>query len=275
MLFLLLFLSHAQASEDPDELYRQGRFTEAEKEYAREDMDSPKDVRYRYNRGCAAFQNSDYKGAEAAFSSVLRRTEDREVRYKAAYNLGNTAFKQGDFESAVSHYGRAIQYDPENEDARYNMELALREVEKLKKKKSEEQEHHPHKDSQKQGDKKDKSDKEKKKESDKQSEDQEKGDKGEQAESGKEESPEKEKARPEREGKKSQQEASKDLSGELQPLQAMPDQEEDKEPEHPGSMLDKKKAEALLDNLKEDRSKVLRFQIPEDRRGGVPSGKDW
>jgi hypothetical protein len=40
-------------------------------------------------------------------------------------------------------------------------------------------------------------------------------------------------------------------------------------------MLDKKKAEALLDNLQEDRSRFLQFQIPEDKRTGVTSGKDW
>ena len=41
------------------------------------------------------------------------------------------------------------------------------------------------------------------------------------------------------------------------------------------AMMDKKKAEALLDNIKENRSKYLRFQVPREKRGGVPSGKDW
>jgi hypothetical protein len=54
----------------------------------------------------------------------------------------------------------------------------------------------------------------------------------------------------------------------------MSEPDEDQTPE-PGAVLDRKKAEALLDNLKEDRSKFLRFQIPEDKKQGVPSGKDW
>jgi len=47
--------ARSSAAETPDELYRKGRFSEAEKAYAGMDMDHPKDLRYRYNRGCAAW----------------------------------------------------------------------------------------------------------------------------------------------------------------------------------------------------------------------------
>jgi len=40
-------------------------------------------------------------------------------------------------------------------------------------------------------------------------------------------------------------------------------------------MMDRKKAEALLDNVKEDRSKYLELQTPKGKRRGVLSGKDW
>ncbi|MEE9566446.1 MAG: hypothetical protein V3W17_03005, partial [Desulfobacteria bacterium] len=89
-----IFLSRAIAAEHPDELYRQGYFAEAEEAYALLDMDHPDDVRYRYNRGCAAFEGLEYQAARAALSSVLRKAEDNEMRFKTAYNLGNTAFMQ-------------------------------------------------------------------------------------------------------------------------------------------------------------------------------------
>ncbi|MBW2208177.1 MAG: hypothetical protein JRG79_14805, partial [Deltaproteobacteria bacterium] len=82
-----LFLSRAIAAEHPDELYRQGYFEEAEEAYALLDMDHPDDVRYRYNRGCAAFQGLEYQAARAAFSSVLRKAENNEMRFRTAYNL--------------------------------------------------------------------------------------------------------------------------------------------------------------------------------------------
>jgi hypothetical protein len=55
----------------------------------------------------------------------------------------------------------------------------------------------------------------------------------------------------------------------------MPEKDEEQPPDQPGAILDRKKAEALLDNLEEDRSRFLRFQIPEDKKQGVQSGKDW
>ena len=215
------------ASEDPDELYRLGRFAEAEKIYADSDMDNPKDLRYRYNRGCANYQGADYKGAMAAFSSVLRRAQDSRTRLKAAYNLGNTAFKQGDFASAAAHYKKAVLIDPESENARYNLEIVLRRLEKQKKE-------------QKEGQKR----------------------------SGKEEN---KKDQP-KDGKKG---PPKDFSGDLQPREPLPQKEKDEGFGQAVSLMDRKKAEALLDNVKEDRSKYLEFQTPKGKRRGVLSGKDW
>jgi len=274
----LIISSQAVAAENPDELYRKGRFAEAEKVYARKDMDRPKDIRYRYNRGCAAYQNSDFKGAGAAFSSVLRRSEDEQVPFRAFYNLGNTSFKQGDFEAAVEQYRQALLCNPESEDARYNLELSLREQEKQKKKKGQDKQDQK-------GEKKDQSetgkkDKNKDKSSSKKSPDRKSSrekdkDKG-QGKSGKQDDSGKKKADRRGEAQKAEKQEPKNLSGELKPRQAMQgEQGENKPPDRAGAMLDRKKAEALLNNLKEDRSRFLRFQVPKDKKHGVPSGKDW
>ena len=269
--------SFAQAGENPDELYRQGRFGEAEKAYALSDMDNPKDIRYRYNRGCSAYQNSDFKGAKAAFSSVLRRTENEEIQFKAAYNLGNAAFKENDFETAVAQFKEALLSSPENEDAKHNLELSLRELEKLKKKKTEKQKKEGQKTPDQSKDEGDPSKSGEKAEDPdhKQAEAQDQKNGKAQKETDKQDGSEREKGERPDEGQKTEQESPKDLSGELTPLQAMPEQGKDQIPDQVGAMLDRKKAEALLDNLNEDRSRFLRFQIPEDKKRGAPSGKDW
>ena len=132
LLFMLL-QNVGLAADPPDKLYRQGRFEEAEKAYAKADMDHPKDIRFRYNRGCAAFQHGQYKEADAAFSSVMRRAKDSDVKFRAGFNLGNTAYKQGDYVSAAEHYKAALAANPDSADARYNFELSLRAIEKMKK----------------------------------------------------------------------------------------------------------------------------------------------
>ncbi len=275
-------VSPAQGAEDPDELYREGRFAEAQKIYAHSDMDHPKDLRYRYNRGCADYQAGDYKGAMAAFSSVLRRAEDKKIRFRAAYNLGNAAFKQGDAASAAEYYRQAIRIDPDQEHARHNLELALRKLEAQKKKKEEEKkssgQEEEKKAPQREGekgkgqeksspDRSSEKDDDQQKERDKKSagttpEEKKGGDEGEKPGQDQDQKPD--------------DESPKDLSGDLKPREALPEPSEEPEGVPPAvSLMDKKRAEALLDNVTEDRAKFLRLQMPEGSRRGVVSGKDW
>jgi Ca-activated chloride channel family protein len=248
-------------------------------------MDHPKDIRYRYNRGCAAYQRGDFQSATAAFASVMRRTEEKETRFRAAYNLGNAAFKQGEFASAADVYKEALLIRPEAEDARYNLELALREMEKLEKQKREQDQPQP---SKQEGQKEDGS------RSDQEEKDQDKpGEQGEKSETEKKE-PSRDK---QTEGQPTEQEEAKqertessgdhppqgeqtpmDLSGELAPMRQMEKdsgQDEKAESEASAAMIDRKKAEALLDNVQEDRSRFLQYQLSKEKRRGPQSGKDW
>ena len=280
----ILFLSLALpgltiAAENPDELYRQGRYAEAEQAYAQYDMDHPKDIRYRYNRGCATYRNSDYEGAMAAFASVLRRAKDDRMRFKAAYNSGNTAFKQGDFESAVAHYKQAIIYNPENEDARHNLELALIALAKSKKDESEKPTSQHQKNEEGQSDKKEdgKAQPPAKKDADReQSQTQNQQQSADQREPERQAGSKPDKEGDPDEGQKAELQPTKNFSGEPESPQALPhDQQGDNTGDSANPAIDKKMAEALLDNIKEDRSRFLRFQIPREKRHGVQSGKDW
>jgi Ca-activated chloride channel family protein len=274
----LSFTTQGLAAEDPDELYRQGRFAEAEKAYSQYDMDHPEDIRYRYNRGCATYRNSDYEGAAAAFSSVLRRAKDDTIRFKAAYNSGNTAIKQGDFESAVAYYKQAIRYNFQSEDTRHNLELALIGLENSKKEKAGKPKSRHQKEQPQSGKKEEGSNKPSvKKDSDReQSQSRDQGKKEGHRESDRETAPKPDQDAGADEGQRAEQESSGGFSGEPESLQALP-QEQGKEKSAGAAMsiIDKKMAEALLDNIKENRSRFLRFQVPKDKRNGVPSGKDW
>jgi Ca-activated chloride channel family protein len=265
----------SKAAESPDELYRKGRYAEAEKAYARSDMDNPKDLRHRYNRGCAAYRSGDYQSAAAAFASVLRRSQDDDIRFKAAYNLGNANYQQGDFKSAVDHYKQAIGYDPSSEDTRHNLELALRALQKQEEQQSQDQ-------SQQDQQQQDHSDGEKK-EGDKEQQSDENASKQESQEANQSEQsegsqdqkaeppPEQTAADAQQTGQKSQQ----DLAGDLKPRVDMPPAKA-QEPSTQTSMtmMDQNKAEALLDNIQEDRSRMMQLQN-RGRRQGVSSGKDW
>jgi len=315
-LFHLIRPHMAWANElSPDELYRSGRYAEAEKEYAVRDMDHPKQIHYRYNRGCAAFKNEKFQEAQAAFSSVMRRAQNPDLRFKAAYNLGNTAYKQGDLDAATAYFKEALAVDPTNEDARHNLELALRAIERNKQKSSEPKQNGT---TEKKGGEKPSPQKD-----DKESEDgdhsgksmpenqseqkdtknnraaesdqaqQQSVPKEKQAERGSQEgkNPEQtegaslddETAKPESRsgettagGKKHKKEADQNLAGELKPLQELSESAKGKgTSDDRRSNTDQKKAEALFDNVQENPTKILRFMIPAEEMNKVWSGKDW
>ncbi len=233
-----IFLSRAIAAEHPDELYRQGYFAEAEEAYALLDMDHPDDVRYRYNRGCAAFQGLEYQAARAALSSVLRKAEDNEMRFKTAYNLGNTAFMQDEVSEAMAYFKQAIFYNPLSEDAKYNLELTLRALQKLNRKKTDE-----------------------KKKTRPELGDDIRGGKGAGGRGGEHHEPEKD--------------ADEDLTGELEQVESGEEEMNEDSPDKPTAIMNKKTAEDFLDKIREDRSRLMHFQVPKDKKRGVKSGKDW
>lgn len=275
MLVLSVLTGLAQGAENPDELYRQGRFEEAEKAYSESDMNNPKDIRYRYNRGCAAFQKEDYQGATASFSSVLRRAKDDDIKFRASFNLGNSAFKQGDFQTAIHHYRSAVKYNPMDEDSRYNLELALRALEKQKLEKEKEEKQKQEGQQGQEGQDGDQGDGNQEPGSDnkagKTDSDKEDGNENE-AENKKHESG----GNKNNEQDKPDQEEQEDLSGQLTGQNDMPENRGEEESEAQARVLmDQNKAQALLDNIKEDPSKIYRFRIPKDKRKGVASGKDW
>ncbi len=63
-------------------------------------------------RGAAAYRAGDYASARQALQQAPGGD--------AAYNLGNTLAKQGDYRQAIAAYDRALKLDPDNADAKAN-----------------------------------------------------------------------------------------------------------------------------------------------------------
>lgn len=268
LLVILGLIVQAHGAEHPDELYETGKYEEAQAGYEQLGLDNPKDIRYRYNRGCAAYQNQDYQSSMAAFSSVYRRADNDETRFNSVFNLGNSAFQAGDLAHAVEYYRQAIVLNPENEDARYNLEFALTELEKRKNAQQQQ-------DQDQQGNESQKGQPQSREGQDGSESDEPSGqDQNQQQDQAQEQQGQQDQDQLNRQS--SEPEQPRDLSGDLRSARSMQsDAVQDEVQNIKAETLDKKKAEALLDNVREDRSKFLRLRVPEDKRRGVASGKYW
>lgn len=79
-------------------------------------------------RAVARYQSGDYTGSAAEFAEFDDMPN--------LYNLGNALAQQGEFDSAIDAYEQVLEFDPDNEDARYNLDL----VKQMKDQQEQEQE---------------------------------------------------------------------------------------------------------------------------------------
>jgi tetratricopeptide (TPR) repeat protein len=89
----------------------------------------PKAGAAAHNRASALLRAGDAKVAPRAIEEANRAlTEgDSSLKPTAAYDLGYALEQAGKPEEAIAAYGRALQLDPDDQDAKVNLELLLRD----------------------------------------------------------------------------------------------------------------------------------------------------
>jgi Ca-activated chloride channel family protein len=131
-----LFRSQNPHVEQGNEHFRDGRYDQAIEAYRKAQAQMPEEPGIRFDLGVALYQKAMNTAAgperEGLLAAASREFEqagnawDPKLKSAAAYNLGNTRFQEGKYAEAAEEYKKAIRRDPRNQDARYNLELALR-----------------------------------------------------------------------------------------------------------------------------------------------------
>lgn len=121
--------SRASAPDAPDPFaaWRAGRWEDALAGFAAYRERHPGDAAVLMNIGSALYRLENWEAAESSFAAAVA-TGDADLRAQALYNLGNVAYRQGRLDAAVERYEAALAEDPDDEDAKFNLELARREL---------------------------------------------------------------------------------------------------------------------------------------------------
>jgi Ca-activated chloride channel homolog len=150
-LFLLLAFGVSTRASPGKALqqYQAGNYPAAEKEYRKLLETRPTDSRLHYNAGAAAYQNKQYDQAVQSFSQALT-SSDLNLQQKAFYNLGDSLYRLGEqteevnaklekWESAVKQFKGALTLNPQDADAKHNLEFVTKKIEELKQQQSKQQ----------------------------------------------------------------------------------------------------------------------------------------
>ena len=80
-----------------------------------------------YNAANALYREGSFGDAVAQIQQALLNVEDEELAQHSFFNLGNAAYNGQDLETAVQSYIDALLINPNDTDAKYNLELALQQ----------------------------------------------------------------------------------------------------------------------------------------------------
>lgn len=159
--FILLMLAQIPCQSSPvfnikkgNKLYIKQNYTGAEKQYQKAQTDSPEDPVPTFNLGDSLYKQNKFKEALKEF---LRLADaGKNLAGKTYYNLGNTLFKLNNLEEAIKYYKESLKINPEDKDAKYNLEFTLKKLNEQKENKKQEQQKKKDENKNKQKDKEDK-----------------------------------------------------------------------------------------------------------------------
>jgi Ca-activated chloride channel homolog len=199
----------------------------------------PAEAGTHFDRGAALYALSRFDEAGEEF---LRATEAKDPALKASafYNLGNAFFKKEKFKEAVSAYTRSLGLKPDDKQAKWNLEIALRK--------------------QKDKEEKDKKDKQDKKDQDDKNKDPKKDDK---------DQDKKDKQDQKKDDKKDEQKKNQDEQGKQ-------DKDEQKQPpEKPSTPKEQEQIQSVLDNLERSSKDLEKERAKARAVRRAPPERDW
>jgi tetratricopeptide (TPR) repeat protein len=108
-------------------LYSQSDYSAAIKAYQSAQVAAPDDPEAYYNAASAYSRAGEYEKAIEALKQALKTT-DPDLTARAQYNLGNVYFEMRRFGDSVMAYQQVLLIQPNDEDTRHNLELAMNQI---------------------------------------------------------------------------------------------------------------------------------------------------
>ncbi len=142
LLGLLLPASSAQAftyldTREAIKAYNKRDYADSLARFQQLQTEFPDDPGARFNLASAQYQTGKYEEAAKGFEEVINRSQDAALKQKALYNLGNTAFRQGNLQASADYYRKALDLKPADAEAKQNLEYVLRAMDKEQQQKKE------------------------------------------------------------------------------------------------------------------------------------------
>lgn len=140
MPFTTVTAQNASSGPGAIELYKQRKFAESAQAFRQRIQDGDRSLRGLYNLGTALLEADSTAAATDLLDRVVTIAPDADLRFRALFNLGLANLRRARgasatdaapfYSAAVAAYKRALRTRTDDPDAKWNLELALREQQK-------------------------------------------------------------------------------------------------------------------------------------------------
>lgn len=144
-LITLLFssLTYAQKVEENitkgNEYYRQTQYDLAEKQYRLALKADPDNITAHHNLANALYRQKKFDEAREELKNISTNSKGKLTRSAAHYNSGVINTKEKDLEGSIEAYKNALRLNPDDKQARENLQKALLELKQKQQQKQKEQ----------------------------------------------------------------------------------------------------------------------------------------
>ena len=142
VLLIIGFLFVASSLNDArkaNEAFKNGDYELAVQLYRQAIDQNPDNSRLYFNLGNALAEAGNTEEAMEVYEQFKSMTEVNDQQALADYNKGKLLSEQENFDEAISHFREALRKNPDDEDARFNYELAQRMKQQQEKQQQEQQ----------------------------------------------------------------------------------------------------------------------------------------
>ncbi|MDR2399839.1 MAG: tetratricopeptide repeat protein [Endomicrobium sp.] len=128
VLFFLLFISkvNVKGNNKAVKYFNKGNFELASQTFDDELKKNPGNYVLTNNSAGVDYKLNKFDQAEVKYRVVINSTDTlKEDKFIALYDMGNVEFKKNNFEKAIDLYKGALKINPNDKDAKYNLEVSL------------------------------------------------------------------------------------------------------------------------------------------------------
>ncbi len=136
IIFLGLFIGSATLQAHPAfnvsrgmEALEVGNLEAAEAELQKARFADPDNPVIHYDLGIVNYRKRNFSAAAGYFAASAERAQNPEARFASLYNLGNSAFRAGDYAAAISAYEGSLEIRTDDK-AEYNLKVAKEKLQK-------------------------------------------------------------------------------------------------------------------------------------------------